>query len=71
MSDAKVSDAADAARFRYLISQVTITAGFDDNVIIHIRSDDLDHVEFNHFPKFRDMVDAMMTNAVQATTRGN
>ena len=66
-----MSDAADAARFRYLMSQVEVTTGFSDRVSMCIRSDDLERVEFNHLPTFRDMVDAMMTNAVQATARGN
>lgn len=70
MSDATVSDAADAARFRYLMSQVEVTTGFSDRVVMRIRSDDLGSIEFNHFPTFRDMVDAMMMGSVQ-TTRGN
>jgi hypothetical protein len=62
--------ARDAARFRYL-SQRVVAIQYGDRVGMAVDTRDLEGVEFPETPTFRELVDAMMTNSVDRTTKGH
>ena len=62
--------ARDAARFRYL-SQRVVAMQFGDRVGMAVDTRDLEGVEFPETTTFRELVDAMMANSVDRTTKGH
>jgi hypothetical protein len=62
--------ARDAARFRYL-SQRVVAVQYGDRVGMAVDTRDLKDVEFAEEPTFRQLIDAMMANSVDRTTKGH
>ena len=62
--------ARDAARFRYL-SQCVVAIQYGNHVGMAVDTRDLKDVEFAEEPTFRQLIDAMMANSVDRTTKGH
>ena len=63
-----MSDAIDAARFRYLKKLIVTVFDEDDCLVFGFNADELSKVRFIGTPTFTDVIDTLMTNSVKTDT---
>lgn len=66
-----MSDAVDAARFRYLQKLIVTVFDEDDCLVFGFNTEELSKVRFIGTPTFADVIDTLMTNSVKTDIKAH